>query len=357
MSIRIVFTGQSGLNKRPIVEELKMLAEQRQRTVLFFSVGEMMYNRSDVQRGRMLRQDLTLIEQLRSRVLDEITDAASNQPGADIYIDTHATFRWNRTPFRGFHPQEIVDLSPDLSITFIDDVDEIKAGLRKSDYPWDLSLRDIMIWREEELLVSELLSSLVSACKHYVVPRNLDTSSLMRLIYEPNSPKCYLSFPISGHIPQVVQEQIETFRQAFHALENVVIFDPLKATDEPLLIVGLKKSLGRNPNAKTMRTRVTDEMIDLKINELKEIEPYVADQTRAFDLMMVGQCDTIVAFIPEYRGKPFAAPGVITELNYAGYKGKRILLIWPAESAPTLMLDPDETFETVEEARGFFINN
>src|SRR5439155_23501582 len=136
--------------------------------------------------GRILELPLAEIESLRDKVFAVIQTQTWNHPDHDVFVDTHATFRWRDGVYFGFVPAEITEFRPDICVTILADVDEVKARLKDSDFPLkNLTLRDIMVWRGEELLGSELMADLVPACKSYVVPRNLSPESLARLIFDP----------------------------------------------------------------------------------------------------------------------------------------------------------------------------
>jgi len=352
MGHKVLFTGQSGLAKRSILGELQNYAQARGRQVQVFSIGDMMYEISGVSSGRILKLPLDKLELTRRLVFQQIQNFINEHVDYAIFIDTHATFRWEGSLFSGFSVDEIRTLQPDLCITFIADVDEVKLGLAYSDFPLNLSLRDIMVWREEEILGSGLAVG-IAGCNHYVVPRRINVSSLYQLIYSPNDKRLYLSFPIT-RVPAGISKQIEEFRQRFQGLEGVVVFDPLEVTKEPRLIAELKKVLKQNPSAKTVEVETAGQYVHLDVEELKDIKSYVSGQTRAFDYRMVEQCNAIVAFIPEHNNHAYIAEGVINEIDYARYKAKETYLIWPADEALSLMIEPDQCFSSIEEAIQYF---
>ncbi len=351
--LKVIFTGQSGLAKRSLLAELQNYAEASGQQVRVFSIGEMMYEISEAQPGRILNLPLDKLELKRAQVFQQVQEFINEHADHDIFIDTHATFRWEGGLFPGFSVQEIRTLRPNLCITFIADVDQIKMGLAYSDFPLNLSLRDIMVWREEEILGSGLAAA-IAECDPYVVPRRINVESLYRLIYKPDDKKLYLSFPISRNPPKAVAKQIKDFRQRFHDLEDVVIFDPLEVIQEPRLISALNKTLTKCPNAKRVEVETSEQRVHLDVGELKEIKSYIDSQTRAFDYRMVEQSDAIVAFIPENNNEAYHADGVIMEIAYAQYKAREVYLIWPSDENPSPMIKPDIHFRTIDDAIQFF---
>ena len=318
----------------------------------------MMYDlRPDVEPSRILDLELSELESLRDKVFSRILSYISKNPKDDLLVDTHATFRKGLEGlFAGFTPQEVVDFRPDMCVNLMADVDEVKARLVDSDFPLkDMTLRDIMVWREEELLGSELMADLVKNCKYYAVPRYFDAESLEKLIFNREAPKCYLSFPITGELSPEVKKQIADFRNAFRALGNLVTFDPLSGTAEPVLVSKMHKAKVENPDARTISVSPLGKTIELNIEELEAIEPYVDGQIKSFDLRMVAQSDATIAFFPEIGGKSYAAPGVVIELAYARHKVRDRFLIWTGNDPVTAMLKPfTKKFDSLHEAVDFF---
>jgi hypothetical protein len=351
--VNVVFTGQSGLDKRSLISDLKLLAESRGKRVELFSIGEMMYRTLDVPKRRILKLPLGRLELTRSQAFQEVQHYMTQNPEDNVYIDTHATFRWEDGLFSGFAPQEITELAPDLCICFVADVDQVKAGLAYSDYPLKLTLRDIMTWREEEMLGSGLIAAIVG-CSHYVVPRQLHSDALYRLIHEPEAKKLYISFPISRIPAGSMRADIDEFRNEFRKLTSCVVFDPLEVTEEPRLLAALKKTLSNDQDAKTVKVESRGQEVHLGVHELQEIKGYIKGRTRSFDYRMIEQSDAIVAFIPEQKGQPYVAEGVLMEIAYAEYRAKEIFLIWPSAEDPSLMIKADRTFSSLQEAAGFF---
>ncbi len=351
---RVVFTGQSGLDKRSLIDDLKQVGESRGRRIRVFSVGEMMYRISGVARRRILMLPLDKVELTRSQAFQQIWEYIRQNPQDDVYVDTHATFRWKDALFAGFSVQEITTLQPNLCVTFVADVDQLKRGLAYSDFPLKQSLRDMITWRQEEMLGSALLAG-IADCDHFVVPRRVDVESLYRLIHEPAAKKIYLSYPISRDQSKAVAKQVQHFRERFRCLADKVIFDPLEFTEEPRLVACLRRTLKKDSEAKRVEVETDGQSVHLDVHELLDIKESIVLQTRALDYRMIEQSDAVVAFVPKHRGEAYRAEGVFFEMAYAGYKGKEIYLIWPAADSPSLMVDVERPpFDTIDAAASFF---
>ena len=351
---KVLFTGQSGTAKGHLIDRLAALSKRRGRSVQTFHVGDLMYKRASSKPGKILNLPLDKVENIRHEVFLDILNRVSQVPEADIFVNTHATFRWKNGLFLGFTVDEIKELDGDLCITVVADVDQVKLGLTKSDYPLDLTLRDIMVWREEEMLASELMASLPNECASYIVPRQMSTDALYRLIFQQEARKIYLSYPISSKQPKPVQKAILHFRHRFRSLKSAVIFDPLDVTAEPKLLSTVHKLLRRNPKKRTVAITTLGQPLMLNVQEFEDIEDHVPGQARAFDYRLIEQSDAILALVPAHQGQPFRADGIVFEMAYAGYKGKDSYLVWPADEEPSLMFDLERRFRSIREARNFF---
>src|SRR5208282_3313516 len=99
-----------------------------------------------------------------------------------------------------------------------DNVEAVHQRLIK-DHVLDHSLKDIMVWREEELLATEIIANITSGYGHfYMVSRGRKTmtsSMLHSLLFEPQKKKAYLSFPMSHvmDLPKILEE-IGRFKSA-----------------------------------------------------------------------------------------------------------------------------------------------
>ena len=350
---KVIFTGQSGTGKAELIEELATLSRKRGRTVLTFHVGQLMYERVKVNAGKILSLPLDRLESLRNEVFRDVFDAAANNPGSDTFVDTHATFRWENGLFPAFAVDEIRKFEADMCITVVADVDQVKLGLSNSDFPYKQSLRDIIVWREEEMLASELMADLTD-CDRYIVPKQMTKYALFRLIFDPQVLKIYLSYPISSKQPDPVAAAIELFRKRFRSLNTTVVFDPLEITAEPLLMSKIRKLRRRNSRKRTVSVETLGQRVALDVHEVEDIQEYIPGQARAFDYRLIEQSDAILAFVPVHEGQPFRADGIVFEMAYAGYKGKASYLVWPAEEEPSLMFDLDNRFRSITEARSFF---
>ena len=66
-----------------------------------------------------------------------------------MLVNTHATFRWRHGLFAAFDFDQIKAFNADLYITLLDNVESVHQRLMR-DHDIDHTLKDIMVWREEE---------------------------------------------------------------------------------------------------------------------------------------------------------------------------------------------------------------
>jgi len=71
-------------------------------------------------------------------------------------ISTHASFRWHKYLLPAFDFFYLSKLSPDIFITIMDSIVDIKKRLENTKH-WKgrLTLRDIIIWQDEEMFVTK----------------------------------------------------------------------------------------------------------------------------------------------------------------------------------------------------------
>ena len=100
--MRVVITGQIGIDKKPYLESVQAIAAERGRPIKAFHVGNMMYSESpDIRGGRILDLPLSHLATLRRAAFkDIISQTQPAEDHQDIIVNTHATFRWRHGLFR-----------------------------------------------------------------------------------------------------------------------------------------------------------------------------------------------------------------------------------------------------------------
>ena len=78
-----------------------------------------------------------------------------------------------------------------MYVTIIDTYDVIKQRLDEvPQWTGRLSLREILIWRDEETFITELLASYQKR-PHYIIGRDEPPETLFRLIFTPGAKKAF----------------------------------------------------------------------------------------------------------------------------------------------------------------------
>jgi hypothetical protein len=124
-----------------------------------------------------------------------------------------------------------------MFICMVDNVEVVHARLH-ADHVLDATLKDCMVWREEEILASELMAQALGCAGGFYIlsrGRQVDTTeTAYRMINRPDMRKVYPSFPMSHVVdmPDVLAE-IDHFRAEL--AKHFISFDP-GDVDEKLLL-------------------------------------------------------------------------------------------------------------------------
>lgn len=352
---RVVVTGQVGLDKKPFLEKVARLAQDRGQPVTLCNVGDMMYAEArDVVRGRILDLPRSRLNTLRRAVFKDILALAEKTE--NIIINTHATFRWKHGLFEAFDFDHMTDLDADLYVTLVDNVDAVHERLqREHDVPH--TLKDIMVWREEEMLATEIMAHAVGGHgRFYVLARGQEgetAESLYRLMFEPARKKVYPSFPMTHvmDMPAVLAE-IDAFRAALS--EQFICFDP-GDLDEKRLLFDAAEATKRGEQ--TITVKVNGRELVFNVPDIAGVARDIDGQIYARDFKLIDQSDMIVSFIPELAsGLPGLSSGVERELQHAFEGTKEVYVVWtPAkEPSPFITETATRVFRTVDELFRYF---
>ena len=168
--MRAVVTGQIGLDKKPYLESVASLAGTRGQRLECFHVGSMMYQEApDIRSGRILDLPLSRLASLRRAAFKDIisqTSPVSDHP--DVIVNTHATFRWRHGLFSAFDFDQMSLLKPNMFICLLDNVEMAPHRLH-NEHEIDATLKDCMVWREEEIIVTELLANAMGCHDNFYI--------------------------------------------------------------------------------------------------------------------------------------------------------------------------------------------
>lgn len=383
--MRVLVTGQVGLDKKEYLNQVAQLARQRGENLKIFHLGDMMYREApDVPPGRILDLPLARLNSLRRAVMRDVLAEAPKHK--NVIVNTHATFRWRHGLFSAFDFDQLAQFSADLYITLVDNIESVHQRMLR-DHELEHSLKDLMVWREEEILATETLAKAANAfldgtsadsasatpsgpgtapALFYVFSRGRNHSTaetLFRMIFRPTMRKVYPSFPMSHvmDMPEILAE-IDGFRA--HMAEKFITFDPGDVDEKSLAD---KAVAAARAGQQILPLTVNNVEMQFKVRELLDIVGDIDGQIYARDFLLVRQSDMIVSYIPELPtpgggGKPGLSSGVERELQHAYEHGKDVFVIWKPRKDPSPFITQTATkvFRSVDEAlqhfeeRGFF---
>ena len=348
--VRVLVTGQVGLDKKPFLEEVVELARENGRKVELFNVGELMYAESpDIAPGRILDLPRQRLTTLRRSVFKDIQLAAES--GIDLIVNTHATFRWKHGLFHAFDHNQIAQLNPDLYVTLVDNVDTVHERLDR-EHEIRHTFKDILVWREEEIVVTETMAEAVAGYGRALIlsranPR-INALSLYRLMFEPERKRVYPSFPMTHVFDQPdTMAEIEHFRDVL--AEHFITFDPADL-DEKRLLFEAGEATKRGEDHVTLS--VGGREITVSVNEITTVAPDIDAQIYARDFQLIEQSDMIVSYIPVLPGgRPAISSGVERELQHAYECTKDVFVIWrpDVEPSPFVTNTATEVFRSLDE--------
>lgn len=352
---RVAVTGQVGVDKKPFLDKLANLAQARGHAVKVYHVGDLMYTEApDVVRGRILDLPLGRLNSLRRAVFKDIL--ADVDRHETVIVNTHAAFRWKHGLFPAFDHDQMLKLDADLYITLVDNLDAVHERLtREHDLPH--SLKDVLVWREEEILATEILAAAVRGHgRFYVMARGIEDNTLeafFRLIFKPETKKVYPSFPMTHvmDLPATLAE-IDAFRATL--AEHFITFDPGDLDEKRLLFeAGSATQRGETKFA----VQVNGRGVAFDVGEVTSIAKDIDAQIYARDFKLIDQADMIVSLVPELpNGKPGLSSGVERELQHAHEATKEVYIVWQpkVEPSPFVTETATKVFATTEQALQHF---
>ncbi len=345
--MRVLFTGQTGIDKKIQLQALGEYCAQKGRSIqAIFNIGDIMYAESRrsglrLAEGKILDLPLAQLGALRRSAFNVVRNEVAEK--TNVLVNSHAVFRWNNRLFRAFELPEVRDLRPDVIVTLIDDVEAVKLRLdqfkESGELPPDTrySLKDLLVWREEEMLASEILASVLET-PHYVLGVSLEEEVstmpldvMYSLMFEPWKMTSYVSYPISGarSRPDVWEKVVEYRRLA---RKYLTAFDPLMIDEKRLVDLAQRTADGTDE----VECTALGQTVRLSRREIGAIAYDIDGQIVARDYKLIDQSEMIVAYFPvDASGEPLIAGGVQSEIEYAAASTKKVVILWEASREPT----------------------
>jgi len=350
--MKAIVTGQVGLDKKAYLQRVVEAAGQ---DVWLANVGDRMYAEApDVPPGRILDLPLTRLRLLRRAGFKDILNEAPRH--AHTIVNTHATFRWRHGLFYAFDYDQLKAFDADSYICLVDNIDAIHARMLRDGHA-EHSLKDLMVWREEETLATELVSQIVRGrgC-FYIQARGHEASTadtLAALLLRPDLRKAYLSFPMSHVMAHpAVMADIEMFRRQMKL--HFVCFDPGDLEEKYLTHLALEAV---EEGRRWVTVTVAGRRINIDAAELVSIVSDIDGQIYARDFMLIDQSDLIISYVPRLGdGQVGLSSGVERELQHAHEAAKDVFVIWPGEATPSPFVTETATavFPSIADAVTYF---
>ncbi len=338
------------------------LAARRGSRIDVFHIGDLMYAEApDIRPGRILDLSLSRLNSLRRAVLkDIIAQTSPPQAHPNIIVNTHATFRWRHGLFSGFDFDQVQKLSPNLFICLVDNIEMVHHRLH-AEHDVDATLKDCMVWREEEILATELIAqSMGGQSGFYIVSRGRHQDTIetcLRLITNPETPKIYPSFPMShiADMPDVLAE-VDHFR--LELARHFITFDPGDVDEKLLLERALQAAAEGRDWVEVPPDGVgAQEPIRVSVREILDVAGDIDGQIYMRDFKLIDQSDMICSLIPELPGGlPGLSSGVERELHHAFEHTKEVYVVWKPRKTPSPFITETATriFSSVDEALRYF---
>jgi len=335
----IVFaTGISGSGRLDYVEAAAAESGGRLKVV---DVGRRMFEKSaelgiQIPEGKILDMDPFALDYLRAVTFEELLKEAERYRGPDspedLVISTHVCFRWKKHLVPAFNLYYLNRIDPDVYVTVVDNAHAIKARLERTQWRGRLKLKDILVWRDEETFITEILAA-YRRKPFYIIARREPPSLLLDILYrvekrklrgEEPALKAYLSYPITHVLSEpehfkMKDEVKEALRRA-----GVIVFDPI--TIDEAALVGLAESAQRG-GADSFEVEADGYRLKLDVQEVLDARGDIIDQIVARDYKLIDQSDVIVVFYPTTA----VSPGVLNEIHYGFTHNKDVYAIFPHE--------------------------
>jgi hypothetical protein len=269
---------------------------------------------------------------------DVIAGTSPPQAHPNLIVNTHATFRWRHGLFAGFDFDQMRLLAPGVFICLVDNIEMVHHRLH-AEHEIDATLKDCMVWREEEILATELLArALGGEGRFYILSRGRNTATVetcLRLITRPAMKKVYPSFPMSHVIdmPDVLAE-IEEFRARLS--EHFICFDPGDVDEKLLLERAILAAKSGQDFIEVTEGPDAREPILVSVREVLDIAGDIDGQIYMRDFKLIDQADMICSYIPELPGGlPGLSSGVERELQHAFEHTKEVYVVWRPRRTPS----------------------
>ncbi len=335
--MKVICTGTSGSGKLEYLKQAVDEAKRQGASIHLYNIGDLMFKKAEelecpTSPEKILDLSPSSLRALRAAVFEEILK--ESEKVEHCIISTHGCFRWKNYLMPAFDVHYLNELQPDLYITVIDSILNVSKRLHQSPaWKGRLSLKDILIWRDEEIFVTKMMASFQRK-PHYVVAIEQPSTTIYNLMFKPDMTKVYLSFPITLMIDDTKKmNEVREFRDKLR--EHFEVFDPLAVEDTELTY-----RVDKNSEEVYDITKLTEDF-GLTPADRAEIE----DQTVVRDYMLIEQSDMVIVYYPTDK----TSPGVLCEIIYGSTNNKEVHAVFKERVSPFLKFHCTKVFADSED--------
>src|SRR3972149_11532078 len=335
--MKIVVTGMVGIDKKSYLEDVCEYAGAEGKEFLLCNVGDMMYAEApDIPPGKILDISMKRLSSLRRSVFKDII--ARSGDAENLIVNTHATFRWRHGLFPAVDFDQMRQLGADMYICLIDGVISLPTRLLDEHYV-DHSVKDLIVWREEEIIGTEMLCRGVNeSAGFYCLARcgeEPTVETFYKLVFDRSCKKAYLSFPMT-HVADMksIKKEINEFRRLMK--QFFICFDPADLEESYLPHYAHKAA---EQGSYFVEAIALGRKVRLDMSQVQQIEGDINSQIYARDFMLIDQSDMIVSYIPTLAdGRAAVSSGVERELQHAHEAAKQGFVIWTSKQRPSVFV-------------------
>jgi adenylate kinase len=346
--VNIICAGITGCKKEQavgsVISCLTKVKPQYSGHVQQVNVEGILEQRQGIKWGTFLKSlNFTAQEKYSREILDQAISQLNEY--RHRFLNLHLTLYHDARFFAPFPFDRIRDFKPDLIITFIEDVYDAWARVKKkSDEMLDpektyFRLCELLAWRSVETMQADFLASALGI-PNFVVAVKHPPQMLYSLIFEPERLIVYAAHPISRFRRKHPTKDLTTLNSEKAALlgfiqklqEKYIVFSP--TTMDERIIQGLKGPLDASSRWEIPHPQMVTEgdlkyPIELVEQEITEVSDDIGPNIRFRDFRLIRDVDCVVAYRP-YWDKEMHE-GVKSEIDQADNLMIETVLYFPEE--------------------------
>lgn len=290
-------TGIAGCGEKDYLEQFEALCTERGKEVTVHALGKKILEIGRKDYPSLGKYDLmefpeSTVSAWRAAALEALIGEMRGSEGVHV-LDAHASFWVKNGPEPAINTSYLNELNPDVYVQIIDYEPAIHERLHDTpDLPEErqLSLEEVIRWQETERYTNRLLADHHQK-EFYMLAQQHPAETLYNIVFEPDRPKVYQSFPISNVESEEAMERV--FDHVERLREHATVFDPIE--------------------------------IDVKDFDDDRIMGLLNNHTVKRDQQFIRQSDMVIVNFPEI----VYSSGVEYEINYASSMGKPVWIIKP----------------------------